>query len=327
MSARAIVVSPDPANDTGGTERLCGYVARLLERRGFDVALVGPAGRGPRWIDRNGGSTLWQAGSARRAAQEVGAADLVVTFGWLGWPGRAGGRRVHVYVGNLVRLAPYQAGHWHWRLRWGAAAGLAEALSARGATVVAVSEQAAEDARRLYRARVAAILPLGVDTEMFRPHDRDEARRRFGLDLAARYALFVGRPEPGKGPDVAADACRRAGFVLLHAGGALSQEDLALAYAAVDATVLPTRYEGFGYVAVESLACGTPIVTTPTGWARELARDVPAYRPWLVPPEPDAVAAALTAVQDAPVEVARERVLASHTLAAFEARWAEVLAS
>ncbi|MCA1842482.1 MAG: glycosyltransferase family 4 protein [Actinobacteria bacterium] len=184
------------------------------------------------------------------------------------------------------------------------------------------------------------MLGLGVDTELFRPRDRAEARRRFGLSPDRRYALFAGRGERGKGPEVAVQACRWAGFELLAAGtrppegsrwlGALPARDLAWAYAAADAVVLPTHYEGFGYVAVEALASGVPIVTTPTGWTRELAAAIPGYRPWLVPPEARVVAGALATTGSdaarAAVEAARAHVLQHNTLAAFERRWTEFLA-
>ena len=250
MTRRAVVVSPEPGNEAGGTERLCTYVAGLLGRLGFDVALVGPNGRGPGWVQRHGASTLWQAASARRACRALGPAELV------------------------------------------------------------------------------------------RPRARGEARRRLGLAPDGRYALFVGRGEPGKGPGVALEACRSAGYELLAAGtrpiagslplGVLRQEELAWAYAAADTTVMPTRYEGFGYVVVESLACGIPVVTTPTGWARELAQAVPEYRPFLVAPEKRAVASALARAgsggAEAAVGAARAHVLAHHTLDAFERRWTAWLA-
>jgi glycosyltransferase involved in cell wall biosynthesis len=344
VSRRAVVVSPDPSNAAGGTERFCSALAGLLGQLGFDAAIVGPSGKGPGWVERHGGGHLWQAASVPREVQTACGphVELVVTCGHLGWPGRWAERRVHVYVGNLARLSRHVDGYWHWRLRWGAAGGLAEALAARGALAVAISDEAAEDARRLYRARVDAVLPLGVDTDVFRPRDRREARRRLELDADGRYALFVGRGEPGKGPDVALEASRRSGFELLAAGarpvagsralGVLCQDELAWAYAAVDAVVLPTHYEGFGYAAVEAVACGVPLVTTPTGWARDLARDVPAYRPWLVPPEPTAVAAALertwsdgTSARAAAV-AARQYVLVHNTVAAFERRWTDWLA-
>ena len=45
-------------------------------------------------------------------------------------------------------------------------------------------------------------------------------------------------------------------------GGAVSHDRLPLYYAAADVTVMPSSYESFGLVAVESLACGTPVVAT-----------------------------------------------------------------
>jgi D-inositol-3-phosphate glycosyltransferase len=244
-----------------------------------------------------------------------------------------------VYAANLVRQARHLGGPWHWRLRWGLAGGISEALSARGATVVAASDEAAADAARLYRARVAHVVPLGVDTEVFQPRNRGDARARLDLPAGERLALFVGRGEPGKGPHIALAACRRAGFTLLAAGarppagsralGVLSRQELAWAYAAADVVVLPTRYEGFGYVAVEALACGVPIVTTPTGWARELWSAAASYRPLLVPPEPAAVAGALALVAgrtvQAAVHDARAHVLAHNSSAAFAHRFTAVL--
>jgi len=208
----AVVVSPNPRGVVGGTERFSEHVADLLGRLGFDVSITGPAPP-PGALARHGGAALWQARSARQTASAA-CPDLVVTSGFLGWPGGWGGRRIHVFVGNTVRQARHIGGRWHWRLRWGLDGGLAEAMAARGAVVVAGSLQAAEDARRLYRARVDAVLGLGVDAELFRPRDRVEARRRFGLAQDRRYALFAGRGEPGKGPEVAVRACRGAGFEL-----------------------------------------------------------------------------------------------------------------
>ena len=335
MSGRAVVVSLNPDSDSGGTERFSRQVAHLLEKRGFDVALVGP-GPVPELVARQGGGALWQARSVRGHGEQ---ADLVVTSGFLGWPGRSNGLRLHVFVGNMLRLARHMPGRWHWRARWAVAGGLAEALAARRAVVVAGSEQAAEDAARFYKARVQAVLPLGVDVDLFRPRDRAEARRRLGLRPDRRYGLFVGRGERGKGPEIALEGCRRTGFELVHAGarpvagshalGVLPPDELAWAYAAADAVVAPSHYEGFGYVAVEGLASGTPVVTTPTGWARELGRDVPQYRSLLVPPEPDAVASALVRIGSAPVaaatDAARRHVLEHNSLVAFERRWTEFL--
>ena len=319
---------------------MCHQVVGILQRLGFDVTLIGPSETAPNWVVHNGGTLLWQAGEVRRLVRKITPEpDLIVTVGCFGWPGRRRPSRVHIYVSNVLRLARHQSGSWHWRARWGLAGGIAEVLAARGATAVAMSEQAAADASRLYRVGRVRVLQPGVDTELFKPRDRSVARQRLGLAADGRYGLFVGRGEPGKGPDIALAACRRAGWELLVAGarpipgsralGVLSPEDLAWAYAGADAVVLPTAYEGWGYAVVEALAAGVPAVTTPVGWARELGRLVPSYRPLLVPRDVEAVAGALRVVgagkAEAAVADARMLVLQEHTVAAYEGRWRELL--
>jgi glycosyltransferase involved in cell wall biosynthesis len=135
-------------------------------------------------------------------------------------------------------------------------------------------------------------------------------------------------------------ACRRVGWELLAAGsrpvpgslalGVLPAKELAWAYSAADALVLPTGYEGWSYAIGEALAAGVPVVTTPVGWARELGQLVPTYRPFLVRREVAALSGALEAVAGgeaaAAVADARALVLEHHTLAAFEQRWRDLLA-
>jgi len=59
--------------------------------------------------------------------------------------------------------------------------------------------------------------------------------------------------------------------------GFLPDEDLPVAYRAADVSVVPTRsLEGFGLVAVESLAAGTPVLVTPIGGLPEVVSDLSA---------------------------------------------------
>jgi glycosyltransferase involved in cell wall biosynthesis len=105
---------------------------------------------------------------------------------------------------------------------------------------------------------VDAVIPNGVDTNLFAPGTRLQARDRLGLDSSERFALFVGRFEHRKGADVVPEACRKAGFTLLVAGsgapssarslGVLSPADLAHAYRAADCVVLPSRYEACSFL-------------------------------------------------------------------------------
>ncbi len=51
----------------------------------------------------------------------------------------------------------------------------------------------------------------------------------------------------------------------VHFTGARPQHELSMIYSAADVTVIPSYYESFGLAAVESLACGTPVVATRAG--------------------------------------------------------------
>lgn len=55
--------------------------------------------------------------------------------------------------------------------------------------------------------------------------------------------------------------------------GAVDQEELPSYYQAADVTVMPSHYESFGLVAVESMACGTPVIASRVGGLASIIRD------------------------------------------------------
>lgn len=77
--------------------------------------------------------------------------------------------------------------------------------------------------------------------------------------------------------------------------GFLEDHDLRLHYAAADVAVAPSIYEPFGLVAIEAMACGTPVVVGDTGGLREIvSEDDTGLR--VTPDDPDALADALIRV-------------------------------
>ncbi len=181
-----------------------------------------------------------------------------------------------------------------------------EKLVVDGADGVVVStEQEKEDLVRLYAADPSKIhmVPAGVDLELFRPIDQAEARHRVGMD-AGNVILYVGRIEPLKGLEVLLRAFHlledRAGTKLVIVGGRLGEDteldrltslshrlgitdmvtftgsvphtELPNYYCAADVLVLPSYYESFGLVALEAMACGTPVVVSRVGGLKSFVR-------------------------------------------------------
>lgn len=161
------------------------------------------------------------------------------------------------------------------------------------------------------------VVMQGVD-ESFTPEGREAARERLGLAPSDDVLLWVGRMDPVKGLEVLMEAMRQvvtqrpsARLVLAGDGparrgverdverlglgglvrllGAVAQQRLPDWYRAADLTVLSSHSEGIPNVLRESLACGTPYVSTRVGGIAELYAG-PEVR--LVPPRDAAALAA-----------------------------------
>jgi D-inositol-3-phosphate glycosyltransferase len=149
------------------------------------------------------------------------------------------------------------------------------------------------------------IVPCGVNLDRFTPRDKISARRQLGFHSDDRIVLYVGRYAPIKGLDRLFTAFRNlthlSNLRLIMVGGdgeyspmfkqlqseakaldidnrllfagRIDQNILPEYYSAADVLVVPSYYESFGLVALEALACGTPVVTTPVGAMENIVQD------------------------------------------------------
>lgn len=145
-----------------------------------------------------------------------------------------------------------------------------------------------------------SIVPGGVDIAHFRPTDRAAARQRLGWpaqgpiifcvrrlvkrmgleNLLDAFALVASsHPQStlvigGRGP-LAEELKARArplGHRVIFAGF-IPDDALPEAYSAADFSIVPSvSLEGFGLITLESLACGTPVIVTPSGGLPETVR-------------------------------------------------------
>lgn len=138
--------------------------------------------------------------------------------------------------------------------------------------------------------RAAVGIPGGVDLHRFRPgrrRDRPtllfsgavlERRKNVALLLEAVALVRRRRPEvelwlvgPGDPSPLLADAPPAARDVTTWLG-VVPNDELVARYAEAWVTVLPSEAELFGLAVVESLACGTPVVTLDRGGPAEIVR-------------------------------------------------------
>lgn len=157
------------------------------------------------------------------------------------------------------------------------------------------------------------IIPPGVDVSHFYPIPADEAKSFVGLKPDERMILFVGRIEPLKGVDTLLQAMSclqlkessRPVHLAIIGGdptaspeqmtvemarlqklcevlgldksvvflGKRDQDKLPYYYSAAEVLVMPSHYESFGMVALEAMACGTPVIASEVGGLAYLVRD------------------------------------------------------
>jgi glycosyltransferase involved in cell wall biosynthesis len=169
--------------------------------------------------------------------------------------------------------------------------------------IIATSPQEQEYLRTLVSKQGnVKIIPYGTDVETFHTIPKAEARAKLGLDGDEQIVLYVGRFDPRKGIEtlirasaqtkafaegrlklvIVGGSCpdridgqerNRIEQIVQETGltertlfaGQVKHNMLPFYYAAADVCVIPSHYETFGLVAIEAMACGTPVIASDVG--------------------------------------------------------------
>ena len=174
-------------------------------------------------------------------------------------------------------------------------------LAALGASeVVCVSEPLR---RRLWR-RSANIIPSGVDTRLFYPRPKHEARAELGWPLDERVILFnAGRDPVTKRLDLAREAteiARRSlhGIRLEMLDGTIPPVRIPTFLNAADCVLVTSLFEGSPNIVKEALACNLPVVSVDVGDVKRRLEGV--HPSAIVPAHPDEIARSLVQILLAP---------------------------
>lgn len=174
-----------------------------------------------------------------------------------------------------------------------------------------------------------AVIPPGIDLEMFAPGDRDHELPRI---------LFVGGDFERKGGDlllrvfrqhlrgraelilVTRDAVPEEPGVVVHRDVQANSAALRGLFAGSDIFALPTRADCFSLVCMEALAAGLPIVTTRIGGVPEIVRDGATGYAVAVDDEQAIATALLSLVQDPGLRQEMSRAARRDAIARFDAQ-------
>lgn len=233
---------------------------------------------------------LWGRKSVRVMREAVDKADIVWLHDTL-YPGniaafrRARKKRKTIIITQHISPIPYRNPLLRWTMKM--ADKLLTARMLRDADeVVFISDRVAEDYyRRVAFTRAIKVIPNGVDIQMYYPaipENRRFLRQQFALKKDQPVLLFVGRFVEKKGLETLRALAKRlpeCRFWLAGNGPIRPEEwllpnvhvfrgrtggSLVELYQAADLLTIPSYGEGFPLVIQEAMACGLPVLCSPS---------------------------------------------------------------
>ncbi len=190
---------------------------------------------------------------------------------------------------------------------------------ARSGPLITVSASSRRDICRDFKVppERVRVIPLGVDTRVFRPRQAARVPGRIiavaSADSAIKgtanllhavaklvtdrdvHLVIVGRPAPAT-ERLAAQLCIAERVTFTHG---LDDQAFSALLASAEIAVVPSLYEGFSLPAIEHMASGTPLVASRSGALPEVTGDAAIL---VTPADSEELAAVLRRLHDAPAQ-------------------------
>lgn len=157
--------------------------------------------------------------------------------------------------------------------------------------IVCPSKWLADSVQQIYpKLKRVEVIPNGIDLSIFYPREKRNVRIELGLPLGKKIILYVAEystQNPFKGGEIIRDIIGDPSFLdhlFITIGGQKETDfynhinypyisddiELAKLYAACDVLLYPTQADNLPLVILESMACGTPVISSRLGGIPEI---------------------------------------------------------
>jgi glycosyltransferase involved in cell wall biosynthesis len=288
------------------------------DNQGLGYGLIGLGWPGPGWPGAG------RPGPGRPGAGWPGAGWPGAGWPGAGWPALPLVASIHhpISVDRRIDLASLGPLERLSRRRWYGFVRMQARVArhiARSGPLITVSASSQRDICRDFKIppECVRVIPLGVDTRVFRPRQAARVPGRIIAVASADSALkgiatllhavaklitdrdahlvIVGRPAPAT-ERLTAQLCIADRVTFTHG---LDDEAFSGLLASAEIAVVPSLYEGFSLPAIEHMASGTPLVASRSGALPEVTGDAAIL---VTPADSEELAAVLRRLHDAPAE-------------------------